>query len=94
MPSVRKLAAGYYAAPGMDLVDLFIGAEGTLGVDRHHARRGPGAGMVRRSLPGRDERQRARSPTTSVAPPIAADAGAHRRRRDRVRRRTLARPPA
>ncbi len=32
MPSVRKLAAGYFAAPGMDLVDLFIGAEGTLGV--------------------------------------------------------------
>ena len=31
-PSVRKLAAGYYAAPDMDLVDLFIGAEGTLGV--------------------------------------------------------------
>ncbi|MCC6764431.1 MAG: FAD-binding oxidoreductase [Deltaproteobacteria bacterium] len=32
MPPVRKLAAGYYAAPGMDLVDLFVGAEGTLGV--------------------------------------------------------------
>lgn len=32
MPDVRKLAAGYYAAPGMDLLDLFIGAEGTLGV--------------------------------------------------------------
>ncbi len=32
MPNVRKLAAGYYAAPGMDLIDLFIGAEGTLGV--------------------------------------------------------------
>lgn len=32
MPKVRKLAAGYYAAPGMDLIDLFIGAEGTLGV--------------------------------------------------------------
>ncbi|MCC6847839.1 MAG: FAD-binding oxidoreductase [Deltaproteobacteria bacterium] len=32
MPAVRKLAAGYYAAPGMDLVDMFVGAEGTLGV--------------------------------------------------------------
>jgi D-lactate dehydrogenase (cytochrome) len=32
LPAVRKLAAGYCAAPAMDLVDLFIGAEGTLGV--------------------------------------------------------------
>jgi D-lactate dehydrogenase (cytochrome) len=32
MPNVPKLSAGYWAAPGMDLVDLFIGAEGTLGV--------------------------------------------------------------
>lgn len=27
-----KNAAGYYAAPGMDLVDLLIGSEGTLGI--------------------------------------------------------------
>lgn len=32
MPEVPKVSAGYFATPGMDLVDLFIGAEGTLGV--------------------------------------------------------------
>jgi D-lactate dehydrogenase (cytochrome) len=32
MPDVAKLSAGYYAAPAMDLVDLFIGSEGTLGI--------------------------------------------------------------
>jgi D-lactate dehydrogenase (cytochrome) len=32
MPDVAKLSAGYFARPGMDLIDLFIGAEGTLGV--------------------------------------------------------------
>lgn len=32
MPEVAKLAAGYFAAPSMDLIDLFIGSEGTLGV--------------------------------------------------------------
>jgi D-lactate dehydrogenase (cytochrome) len=32
MPHVRKNASGYYIAPKMDAIDLFIGSEGTLGV--------------------------------------------------------------
>lgn len=32
MPNVSKHVAGYYATPKMDLIDLFIGSEGTLGV--------------------------------------------------------------
>jgi D-lactate dehydrogenase (cytochrome) len=32
MPDVPKVSAGYFAAPGMDAIDLFIGAEGTLGI--------------------------------------------------------------
>jgi D-lactate dehydrogenase (cytochrome) len=32
VPQVAKLAAGYFAAAEMDLIDLFIGSEGTLGV--------------------------------------------------------------
>jgi D-lactate dehydrogenase (cytochrome) len=32
MPEVPKCSAGYFAAPGMDLIDLFIGSEGTLGI--------------------------------------------------------------
>lgn len=32
MPDVPKRSAGYFAGPGMDIIDLFIGSEGTLGV--------------------------------------------------------------
>lgn len=32
MPQTRKHASGYFVADGMDVVDLFIGSEGTLGV--------------------------------------------------------------
>jgi D-lactate dehydrogenase (cytochrome) len=32
MPQTAKLSAGYFASPQMDLVDLFIGSEGTLGI--------------------------------------------------------------
>src|SRR5712664_293408 len=32
MPEVRKHASGYYVAPEMDVLDLFIGSEGTLAV--------------------------------------------------------------
>ena len=32
MPRVHKHASGYYVTPEMDVIDLFIGSEGTLGV--------------------------------------------------------------
>ncbi|MFN7966311.1 MAG: FAD-binding oxidoreductase [Acidobacteriota bacterium] len=32
LPRTSKHAAGYYSMPSMDLIDLFIGSEGTLGV--------------------------------------------------------------
>lgn len=32
MPQVPKVSAGYFSAPAMDPIDLFIGSEGTLGI--------------------------------------------------------------
>lgn len=32
MPNVVKVSAGYFAVPHMDLIDVFIGSEGTLGI--------------------------------------------------------------
>src|SRR3954451_12569008 len=32
MPATRKNASGYFIAPEMDAIDLFVGSEGTLGV--------------------------------------------------------------
>jgi len=32
VPTLEKCSAGYFSEPGMDLIDLFIGSEGTLGV--------------------------------------------------------------
>lgn len=31
-PDVRKNVSGYFAEPGMDAIDLFVGSEGTLGI--------------------------------------------------------------
>lgn len=32
MPDVKKNTSGYFNTPGMDMIDLFIGSDGTLGI--------------------------------------------------------------
>jgi D-lactate dehydrogenase (cytochrome) len=59
MPDVPKRSTGYYAAPGMDLIDLFIGSEGTLGVITRvaFAVRPEPPGVALALIPARSERQ-------------------------------------
>jgi D-lactate dehydrogenase (cytochrome) len=59
MPDVAKCSAGYFSAPGMDLVDLFVGSEGTLGViaDVTFRVQARPAGVCWVLIPMRDEEQ-------------------------------------
>lgn len=62
MPPVAKCSAGYFAADPMDLIDLFIGSEGTLGVI---------TGAVLRTLPEPPAFAMALVTTTSEAAALA-----------------------
>ena len=59
MPSVAKSSAGYFIRPGMDLIDLFIGSEGTLGaIGEVTFKTAPlPAGLCRAFVPVAGERQ-------------------------------------
>lgn len=62
MPDVAKCSAGYFAADEMDLIDLFIGSEGTLGVI---------TSAVLRTLPEQPSLAMALITTTSEAAALA-----------------------
>jgi D-lactate dehydrogenase (cytochrome) len=58
MPDVVKRSAGYHAEPGMDLIDLFIGSEGTLGIiTRITFRAAPAPLVAMAFVPCPDERR-------------------------------------
>jgi D-lactate dehydrogenase (cytochrome) len=59
MPDVAKRSAGYHASPEMDLIDLFIGSEGTLGVITQISLRtlSPAPNIVLAWIPCPDEAQ-------------------------------------
>ena len=73
MPDVPKVSAGYFAAAGMDLIDLFIGSEGTLASSRPPPRTAGTAGRmsrvraVRRSRCGAGLRRHACAPRADMA---------------------------
>jgi D-lactate dehydrogenase (cytochrome) len=61
MPLTSKNNAGYWSTPGMDLIDLFIGSEGTLGVILE-------ATLLLRSAPERVIVKEARTGSGGVSP--------------------------
>jgi D-lactate dehydrogenase (cytochrome) len=95
MPQVRKNASGYYVAAGMDLLDLFIGSEGTLGVIVEvevallPKPEGLLSGIVffklEEDLLGFVREARARSLETRVSSPTVREGNAHRGNRPTVR---------
>ena len=80
MPDVPKISAGYFAAPGMDLIDLFIGSEGTLGVITE---------VTLRVLPARPAMCLAFVPFDDRAKALAFVAAAARRRAPRPGARAI-----